>query len=54
MVESSVKNGERFMTRYDDRAELAPRDIVARSIDAELKERGSLVYLDMGHLGKKN
>lgn len=49
-----LKNGERFMTRYDDRAELAPRDIVARSIDAELKKRGDpCVYLDMGHLSKE-
>jgi L-aspartate oxidase len=49
-----LKDGERFMLRYDERAELAPRDIVARSIDAELKKRGDpCVYLDMGHLSKE-
>lgn len=49
-----LKSGTRFMTQYDERAELAPRDIVARSIDAELKKRGDpCVYLDMGHLSKE-
>lgn len=43
--------GERFMERYDSRAELAPRDIVARAIDSELKKRGDeCVYLDLRHL----
>ncbi|MBR9977346.1 MAG: L-aspartate oxidase [Bacteroidetes bacterium] len=45
-------NGERFMERYDDRMELAPRDIVARAIDGELKRSGEeCVYLDLRHLG---
>ncbi len=45
------ESGERFMPKYDDRAELAPRDIVARAIDSELKKRREdCVYLDMRHL----
>jgi L-aspartate oxidase len=47
------KAGERFMSRYDPRLELAPRDVVARSIDAEVKRRGDdCAYLDMTHLPK--
>ncbi|MDT5061242.1 MAG: L-aspartate oxidase [Acidobacteriota bacterium] len=41
-------DGERFMTRYHERAELAPRDIVSRSIVAEMQRTASrTVYLDM-------
>ncbi|MBI5068681.1 MAG: L-aspartate oxidase [Deltaproteobacteria bacterium] len=45
--------GEAFMVRYDPRKELAPRDVVARSIDAEVKRRGDdCAFLDMTHLPK--
>jgi len=41
------RSGERFMPRYDERADLAPRDVVARSIDFELKRSGDdCVFLD--------
>jgi L-aspartate oxidase len=43
-------NGERFMPRHDRRAELAPRDVVARAIDREMKRRGEPhVFLDITH-----
>ena len=42
--------GERFMPAYDDRQELAPRDVVARAIDDQLKKRGEdHVWLDISH-----
>jgi len=45
-----LPDGERFMPRFDERAELAPRDIVARAIDHEMKRLGSeCLYLDISH-----
>jgi L-aspartate oxidase len=44
--------GDEFMGRYDVRREMAPRDVVARAIDQEMKQRGDkFVYLDARHLG---
>ncbi len=45
-----LPNGECFMAQHDKRAELAPRDVVARAIDFEMKKRGlDCVYLDISH-----
>jgi L-aspartate oxidase len=47
--------GERFMTRYDDRLELAPRDIVTRAITDELLKTGEdCVFLDAANYVDKN
>lgn len=46
-----LSSGETFMKKYHPQAELAPRDIVARAIDVELKKRHEIcVYLDATHL----
>lgn len=43
--------GHRFMWDYDERLELAPRDVVARSMEAEMKKLSTwCLYLDMAHL----
>ena len=45
-----LADGTRFMPKHDPRAELAPRDVVARTIDFEMKKRGlDCVYLDISH-----
>ena len=45
-----LPDGERFMPHFDARSELAPRDIVARAIDHEMKRLGAeCVYLDISH-----
>jgi L-aspartate oxidase len=49
------RTGARFMEHYDkERMELAPRDVVARAIDAEIKRFGlDYVHLDISHMGAK-
>lgn len=48
------KNGEAFMEKYDARKDLAPRDIVARAIDNEMKKTGTEhVYLDCRHMDRE-
>jgi L-aspartate oxidase len=48
------RSGERFMPQYDERAELAPRDVVSRAIVTEMERtRHPNVYLDLSHLDPK-
>ncbi len=50
----TLPNGERFMHRFDPQKELAPRDIVARAIDHEIKRLGcDHLYLDISHKPKE-
>jgi L-aspartate oxidase len=45
-----LPDGQRFISHFDDREELAPRDIVARAIDFEMKRLGAdCVFLDISH-----
>jgi L-aspartate oxidase len=48
--EAGIAAGTRFMPAHDERGELAPRDVVARAIDFEMKKRGlDYVHLDISH-----
>ncbi len=49
-----TRNGNEFMSHYDERGSLAPRDIVARAIDNEMKKSGEEhMYLDCRHIDKE-
>jgi L-aspartate oxidase len=49
------RNGKRFMFDYDDRGELAPRDVVSRAILRQMSHTGHThVYLDVRHLGAQH
>ncbi len=49
-----LPSGEAFMERFHDAADLAPRDVVARAIDHEMKRLGiDCVYLDVTHFSRK-
>ena len=49
-----LPNGHAFMAEYHERADLAPRDVVARAIDHEMKKHGiDCVYLDITHLARE-
>ena len=50
-----TREGEEFMHKYDERGSLAPRDIVARAIDKEMKERGEeCMFLDCRHISEEH